>query len=104
MKRPDLPSIASIIAIVATLIALGVWTSIGWVTPEKHRSDFDHLEEHGQKTESAIIEFQTRWQCDEDSEELADLLIKPEITRLEDQRARTLRKRLDTNGCERFDP
>ena len=103
ITRPDLPAVASIIGIVATVVALGWWSIVGWMTPAQHEEDITHIEDHAQKTERAILEFQDRWQCDEWTEELDDLLALTDQTPLDGERIRRLRARADNKECERFD-
>lgn len=96
IKRPDLPTVASALGIIATISVLGWWSIVGWVTPQQHDADFH-------STQNAVIEFQSRWICDETSEELADILALPDLTPLDGERIRKLRLRFNSNECERFD-
>ena len=101
--KPDIPTIASLLGIIATIVALGWWGVIGWTTPEKHKADIDEVEQHALHVENAIAEFQNRWLCDEDSEELAELLAIRPRTDLQEERVRKLRNRLDDGGCHKYD-
>lgn len=100
-------TIGSGIALLAAIVALGstlnLWMIFGWTTPEAHTQDVQHIEDHAKKTEQAIVEFQDRWQCDEWTEELNDLLALVNATPLDNERIRRLRKKIDDKECFRFD-
>ena len=102
MSKPDIPAIATILSIVGAVVALGWWAKLGWMTPDEHKADIDHIEDHAQKTEQAIVEFQTRWMCDEDQEELEDLLKQPTRTPLELERVIQLRDAIDERDCHNY--
>ena len=102
MAKIDPPAIATVLGIVATVVALGWWRAIGWTTPAEHEADIQHIEDHAQETQKAIVEFQTRWLCDEDREELDELLDKPTRTDKEVQRVRELADNIDERDCRQF--
>jgi len=93
MKKPDLPSIVAVVSVLGFGIAM--WSKFGWETPEAHDEDIHD-------TTEAIIEFQTRWICDEDQESLDALLEKPTRTAKELQQTVQLADAIDENDCRRF--
>lgn len=102
MTKPDIPAIATILSIIAAVVALGWWAKLGWVTPDEHKADVTHLEDRAKETKNAVIEFQTRWMCDEWQEEMDDLLKLPTRTAAELEKVIQLRDALDESDCHRF--
>ena len=94
MKKPDLPSIVAIVSILG--FGFAMWAKIGWMTPEHHEEDIHN-------TAQAIEEFQTRWICDEDGEELDELLDLPTRTAKELRRVTELADNIDENDCRRYE-
>lgn len=79
------------VATLAGILALwqaNPWHELGWVSPHKHESD--------------VNDFRLEWRCDEDTEELDELLEKPTRTAKELQRVTELADDIDENDCRRF--
>jgi hypothetical protein len=91
--KTDLPSIVAIVSILGFFVAM--WGRFGWETPEGHDADIHD-------TTEAVKEFQQRWICDEDQEELDELLEKPTRTPKELQDVAELADAIDDNDCHRF--
>lgn len=91
--RADLPTIVSVTSILGFLFAM--WYKVGWVSPELHDEDIHN-------TTQAVVEFQTRWLCDEDQEELEELLKQPTRTAAEVQRVAELADNIDELDCRKY--
>ena len=72
------------------------WYEYGWETPHQHDQDMI-------ATQDAVKEFQMRWICDEDQEELEDLLSLPTRNALQVNRVQQLADKLDENDCHVFE-
>lgn len=82
--------IAWTVATVAGILAIaGKWHDFGWTTPHQHAAD--------------VNDFRMEWRCDEDQEELTDLLRKPTRTDEELERVLQLRDKLDENDCHLYE-
>lgn len=106
-------AVAGAIAVVTG--ALKLWPVLGWQTPDGHDADMVVVEESHDKAQEPVlnaiealsikVDVQTdRWACDEDSEELVDLL-KEQAVRHSIEREvaiEKIRNRMDVTKCTRF--
>jgi len=111
-RNITLGSIAGGIGLVfGTLKVFGLtWADVGWMPPANHAADIAKLEQRiielEQDTVTGVKDFRDEWKCDEDAEELIELL---KAQRAGDdsveteERIKALRKRMEDNHCGRFD-